>query len=97
MHHLGPMMRIPAPASTLPAAIVPIILCVDLPHAFGRFPTRLVVTEDEPHPSPELVTVAAPPEPGSFLTGRALPVRPSVGRAGAADDRQPMVTSGQQR
>jgi hypothetical protein len=51
-----------------------------------RLPTRLVVTEDGPHPSPELVTVAAPPEPGSFSP--AVPSAcPIMGRAGAASDR----------
>jgi hypothetical protein len=63
---------------------------------FGDLPTRLVVTEDEPHPSPELVTVAAPPEPGWFSP--AMPSAcPTVGRGGAANDRQPGVTSGQLR
>jgi hypothetical protein len=43
-----------------------------------------------------MVTVAGPPEPGSFTP--AVPSAcPTVGRAGAANDRQPLVTSGQQR
>ena len=67
-----------------------------LPRASGDLPTRLVVTEDEPHPSPELVTVAAPSEPGSFPP--AVPSTcPSLGRAGAANERESPVTSGQQR
>ena len=32
--------------------------------AFGSLPTRLVVTEDGPHPPVELVTIAATPKPG---------------------------------
>jgi hypothetical protein len=63
---------------------------------FGSLPTRLTATEDGPHSSPELVTVATRLRATSYSP--AVPSAcPTVGRAGAANHPRSAVNSGQPR
>jgi hypothetical protein len=60
----------------------------------GRVPTRLVVTKDGPHPSPELATIAG--RLRATLCSPAVPSPcPSPGRTGAANHQGPAVSNGQ--